>query len=179
MRKFVLVAALMFTVSFLGGCATIEGWFGDSRPVVTSSANVADGVEAATVPVASLPESVRKLIPEGMDVVVINREDLVSEDAAHIPLVGEFDDTAIGTAFDAGMHIAKTFFPALAGWEALLALFFRRKRQHYVGAFKSLFPGDKNIDLGGALSSVEAALGMTHSSEGSEEVFEAELEEAA
>jgi hypothetical protein len=127
MRKFVLVAALMFTVSFLGGCATLEGWFGDSRPVVTSSANVADGVEAATVPVASLPESVRKLIPEGMDVVVINREDLVSEDAPHIPLVGEFDDTAIGTAFDAGMHIAKTFLSCFGGLGSFASTVFPQK----------------------------------------------------
>lgn len=177
MRKFAIFAPLVLALTLFTGCAALDEWFGDDQMVVTSSENVSEGATAATVPVASLPEAVRNLVPEGMDVVVINRADLVSPDAAHIPLMGEFGDTAVGTAFDAAMHIGKTFFPALVGWEALLVLFFRRKRKHYVGAFKSLWPSDKNVDLGSSLGSVAAALGMTHSSEATEEVFEAELEE--
>ena len=75
------------------------------------------------------------------------------------------------------ISFGKTFFPALIGWEALLVLFFRRKRKHYVGAFKALWPSDKNVDLGASLGSVAAALGMTHSSEGTEALYEEETEE--
>ena len=80
------------------------------------------------------------------------------------------------TLFDAGMKIATGFVPALAGWEAMLALFFKRKRKHYVKAFKAAMPLDKNVDLGGALAGITAALGVTHSSSSTQEVFEEEEE---
>jgi hypothetical protein len=176
MKKFFIAGFLAFG---LLSCAAVSEFFGDEQMVVTTLDNVVEGEEFATVPVDQLPESVRELVPEGMDVVVVPKEALVSEDAQHIPLMGEMSDTAIGTAFDAAMHIGKTFIPALAGWEALLALGFKRKRKHYVKAFKALVPTDKNVDVGGLVAGVTAALGMTHSSPETEDVFDAEEEEEA
>ena len=176
MRKFMIAGLLLFGIV---SCQAVSEFMGGESLVVTTADNVVDGEEFATVPVDQLPESVRELVPEGMDVVVVPKEALVSEDAQHIPLMGEMSDTAIGTAFDAAMHIGKTFIPALAGWEALLALGFKRKRKHYVKAFKALVPTDKNVDVGGVVAGVTAALGMTHSSPETEDVFDAEEEEEA
>ena len=74
--------------------------------------------------------------------------------------------------FDAVMTVAKGFVPGLVGWEAMLALLFKRKRKHYVRAFKAVIPMDKKVDLGDAASAVSAALGMTHSSKASETAAE-------
>ena len=178
MKNFIITAALgLFTIVGLASCQAVKGFFGGEEMVVTTAENVVEGSTAASVPVGELPENVRNLFPEGMDVVVASKSDLLSEDSPYIPLGGAMSDTAIGTAFDAAMHIGKTFIPALAGWEALLALGFKRKRTHYVKAAKALLPWDKNVDVGGALAGVTAALDMTHSSKNTEEVFEDEDEE--
>jgi hypothetical protein len=178
MRKFILsFAASMLLVMGVGSCQSVRDFFGGDDLVVTTPDMVVDGSDAALIPVDSLPDKVRKLIPDGMEVVVAPKSDLVSEDAQHIPLMGEFNDTAIGTAVNAAIQIGKTMVPGLAGWEALLLLLFKRKRQHYGRAFKALVPIDKNVDLGGAVAGVSAALGLTHSSEGSQATFEEELEE--
>jgi len=174
MKKFLIAGILAAT---LFSCKAVGDFFGGDDLVVTTADNVAEGVEYAPVPVDQLPDSVQALVPEGTEVVVVPREDLVSEDAEHIPLGGPMGDTAIGTAFDAAMHIGKTFVPALAGWEALLALGFKRKRKHYIKAVKALVPTDKNVDVGGAIAGLTAALGMTHSSPETEEVFDSEEEE--
>ena len=175
MKNFItpLILGIIMVAGF-SSCRTYESFFEDSDLVVTTPENVAAGVEYAPVPMDQLPKAVREAIPEGTQVVVVNKEDLASEESAHIPLSGALGDTAIGTAFDAGLAIAKGFIPGLAGWEALLVLLFRRKRKHYVNAFRSIVPLDKKVDVGAAVSSVGAALGMTHSSPESEAAFEAE-----
>ena len=160
MKKFLIAGVLAAT---LFSCKAVGELFGEDM-VVTTVDNVAEGVDYAPIPVDQLPDSVQALVPEGTEVVVVPKDALVSADAQHIPLGGTMGDTAIGTAFDAAMHIGKTFVPALAGWEALLALGFKRKRKHYVKAVKALVPTDKNVDVGGAIAGLTAALGMTHSS---------------
>jgi hypothetical protein len=174
MRNLIIASVLLLGIV---SCKAVGEFFGGEDLVVTTADNVAEGVEYAPVPVDQLPDSVQALVPEGTEVVVVPKEALVSEDSQHIPLAGPMGDTAIGTAFDAAMHIGKTFVPALAGWEALLALGFKRKRKHYVKAVKALVPTDKNMDFGGAIAGLTAALGMTHSSPETEEVFDAEEEE--
>jgi len=179
MRKFIFsLAASIVLVMGVGSCQSVRDFFGGEELVVTTPEMVVEGSQAAPVPLESLPESVRKFIPEGLEVVVAPKSDLISEDSQHIPLMGEFGDTAIGTAVDAALQIGKTMVPALAGWEALLVLLFKRKRQHYAKAIKALVPTDKNVDLGGAVAGISAALGLTHSSEGSQATFEEEEEEA-
>tara|TARA_Y100000296_G_scaffold65856_1_gene77672 strand:- start:676 stop:1209 length:534 start_codon:yes stop_codon:yes gene_type:complete len=173
MKKFIVASVLAFG---LFSCQAVSDFFGGEEMVVTTADNVVAGSTAAPIPVSELPADVQAMVPEGMEVVIAPKSDLVSNTAAHIPLMGQFDDTAIATAYEAGMHIAKTFVPGLAGWEALLALLFVRKRKHYVNAFKSALPLDKNVDIGGAVSSLTAALGMTHSSETTEAAWAEEEE---
>jgi len=182
MKKFAFIATLFLALSLTASCSAlnaVKDILGTEDLVVTSLDNVAEGVNAKAVNLDSLPEDVRKLIPEGMEVAVIDRADLVDPEAAHIPLMSEFGDTAIATAFDASMHIGKTFFPALAGWEALLAVFFRRKRSHYSNAFKAIWPSDKNVDIGGSVAALGSALGMTHSSKGTEKTWDGETAKKA
>ena len=102
-----------------------------------------------------------------------NKDQLVV-DAAYIPAGGELDGDALGGIIDAGFGIASTFLPGLAAWEGIVTMFSKRKRKHYVKAAKAVLPMDKKVDLGGAVGSVAAALGLSHSSEGSKEVFEDE-----
>lgn len=173
MKNFItpLILGIIMVAGF-SSCRTYDSFFKDSDLVVTTPENVAAGVDYAPVPMDQLPEAIQAAIPEGTQVVVVDKADLASEESAHIPLSGALGDTAIGTVFDAGMEIAKGFIPGLAGWEALLVLLFRRKRKHYVNAFRSIVPLDKKVDVGGAVASVSAALGMTHSSPESEAAFD-------
>ena len=180
MNKF-LISLCVVGVLFGAGCKTVSEFFGGEELVITTQENVADGASRAVIPVDQLPENLKGLVPTGTQFVVSNADDLKSENAPHFPIVaGEgsayLTDTSIGTAFDAVMTIGKTVFPALAGWEALLAVFFKRKRKHYANAIKSLVPTDKNVDVGSALASVTAALGMTHSSSTTEEAWTDEME---
>ena len=82
----------------------------------------------------------------------------------------------MGGMIDAGFGIAKTFIPALAGWEGMVTLFSKRKRKHYGKALKAIVPTDKNMDFGGAVGSLASALGMSHSSTTSQTAFEEEEE---
>ena len=183
MKKF-LMSLCVVGVLFSCGCKTVSEFLGGEDLVITTPENVTVGANSAVIPVNQLPENLKSMVPAGTQFVVANADDLKSADAPHFPLVtGEgsdyFTDTSIGTAFDATMTIGKTIFPALAGWEALLAIFFKRKRKHYSNAIKSLIPTDKNVDMGSALASVTAALGMTHSSPTTEEAWtdESEMDE--
>lgn len=78
------------------------------------------------------------------------------------------------TLWNAVWRVLIGFVPALAGWEAVLALFFRRKREHYVKAIKAAVPYDANVDMSGFLSGILAALGANHSSETTKETWEEE-----
>ena len=180
MNKFI-ISLCVVGVLFGTGCKTVSEFFGGEELVITTSENVAAGAHSAVIPVDQLPDNLKSMVPAGTQFVVANADDLKSAEAPHFPIVaGEgsdyLTDTSIGTAFDAVFTIGKTMFPALAGWEALLAIFFKRKRKHYANAIKSLVPHDKNVDMGGALASVTAALGMTHSSSTTEEAWTEETD---
>jgi hypothetical protein len=153
-------------------CAALEGFFGEGT-VFTTQDQLVDGEEGAIIPFDQLPDSVKDKIPEGTSLVMANKDQLVV-DAAYIPAGGELDGDALGGIIDAGFGIASTFLPGLAAWEGIVTMFSKRKRKHYVKAAKAVLPMDKKVDLGGAVGSVAAALGLSHSSEGSKEVFEDE-----
>ena len=153
-------------------CAALEGFFGEGT-VFTPQDQLVDGEEGAIIPFDQLPDSVKDKIPEGTSLVMANKDQLVV-DAAYIPAGGELDGDALGGIIDAGFGIASTFLPGLAAWEGIVTMFSKRKRKHYVKAAKAVLPMDKKVDLGGAVGSVAAALGLSHSSEGSKEVFEDE-----
>jgi len=156
----------------LGSCAVLEGFFGEGT-VFTTQDQLQEGEEAAIIPWDQLPDAIKDKIPEGTALVMANKDQLVAN-AAYIPVGGELDGDALGGIIDAVFGVASTFLPALAAWEGVVTMFSQRKRKHYVKAIKSVLPLDKNVDIGGAVGSVAAALGLSHSSEASKEVFEDE-----
>ena len=149
----------------VASCAALESFFGEGA-VVTTADQLAEGEEAPVIPWQQLPDELKAQIPEGTEVVMANKDQLV-EEAAYVPLGGELDGDSIGGIIDAGFGIASTFLPGLAAWEGVVTLFSQRKRKNYAKAIKAAVPTDKNIDLAGAVAGVAAALGMSHTSEGS------------
>ena len=156
-------------------CAALEGFFGEGT-VVTTADQLAEGEEAPVIPWEQLPDEIKSKIPEGTEVVMANKDQLVDE-AAYIPLGGDLDGDALGGIIDAGFGIASTFIPTLAAWEGVVTLFSQRKRKHYGKAIKAIVPTDKNVDLGGALGSIASALGASHSSQHSKEAYEEDEED--
>ena len=155
-------------------CAALEGFFGEGT-VFTTADQLEEGQEGAVIPFDQLPDSVKAKIPEGTSLVMATKDQLKA-DAAYVPAGGALDGDAMGGMIDAGFGIAKTFIPALAGWEGMVTLFSKRKRKHYGKALKAIVPTDKNMDFGGAVGSLASALGMSHSSTTSQTAFEEEEE---
>ena len=169
---------LLFTAILgtgLMSCAALEGFFGEGT-VFTTADQLVEGQEGAIIPYDQLPDAVKSKIPEGTSLVMANKDQLMV-DAAYIPVGGDIDGDAMGGMIDAGFGIAKTFIPALAGWEGMVTLFSKRKRKHYGKALKAIVPTDKNMDFGGAVGSLASALGMSHSTENSKGAFEEDEEE--
>tara|TARA_R110001583_G_scaffold179135_1_gene335678 strand:+ start:1982 stop:2521 length:540 start_codon:yes stop_codon:yes gene_type:complete len=169
---------LLFTAILgtgLMSCAALEGFFGEGT-VFTTADQLVEGQEGAIIPYDQLPDAVKSKIPEGTSLVMANKDQLMV-DAAYIPVGGDIDGDAMGGMIDAGFGIAKTFIPALAGWEGMVTLFSKRKRKHYGKALKAIVPTDKNMDFGGAVGSLASALGMSHSTENSKMAFEEDEEE--
>jgi hypothetical protein len=167
---------LLFTAILgtgLMSCAALEGFFGEGT-VFTTADQLVEGQEGAIIPYDQLPDAVKSKIPEGTSLVMANKDQLMV-DAAYIPVGGDIDGDAMGGMIDAGFGIAKTFIPALAGWEGMVTLF--SKRKHYGKALKAIVPTDKNMDFGGAVGSLASALGMSHSTENSKMAFEEDEEE--
>ena len=175
----IFITLLITAVLGMGlvSCAALEGVFGEGT-VITTADQLEEGQAAPTIPWDQLPEEIKAHIPEGTEVVMATKEQL-KEDAAFIPVGGELDGGSLGGIIDAGFGIAKTFIPSLAAWEGIVTLFSQRKRKHYVKAAKSLVPTDKNMDFGGAVAGVSAALGLSHSSKSTKEVFESDEEETS
>ena len=68
-------------------CAALESIFGEGT-VVTTADQLAEGEVAPVIPWQQLPEEIKAQIPEGTEVVMANKDQLVT-DAAYIPLGGE------------------------------------------------------------------------------------------
>jgi hypothetical protein len=165
MRSILNLAIVAFLGLGVASCAALESFFGEGA-VVTTADQLAEGEEAPVIPWQQLPDELKAQIPEGTEVVMATKDQL-TEEAAYIPLGGELDGDSIGGIIDAGFGIASTFLPGLAAWEGVVTLFSQRKRKNYAKAIKAAVPSDKNIDLAGAVAGVAAALGMSHTSEGS------------
>ena len=172
----IVITFLITAVIAVGfsSCAALEGFFGEGT-VFTTADQLEEGQEGAVIPFDQLPDSVKAKIPEGTSLVMATKEQLKA-DAAYVPAGGALDGDAMGGMIDAGFGIAKTFIPALAGWEGMVTLFSKRKRKHYGKALKAIVPTDKNMDFGGAVGSLASALGMSHSSTTSQTAFEEEEE---
>ena len=165
MKSILNVAVVAVLGLGVASCAALESIFGEGA-VVTTADQLAEGEEAPVIPWQQLPDEIKSQIPEGTEVVMANKDQLVA-DAAYLPLGGELDGDSIGGIIDAGFGIASTFIPGLAAWEGIATLFSQRKRKNYAKAIKAAVPTDKNIDLAGAVAGIGAALGIAHTSEGS------------
>ena len=164
---------LLFTAVLgvgLLSCTALEGVFGEGT-VFTTADQLVEGEQGAIIPFDQLPDSVKSKIPEGTSLVMASKDQL-KVDAAYVPAGGDPDGDDVGGMVDAAFGVASTFIPGLAAWEGVVTLFSKRKRKHYVRAAKALIPTDKNMDLGGAVGSLAAALGISHSSENSSQAFE-------
>tara|TARA_Y100000004_G_scaffold134316_1_gene151901 strand:- start:10 stop:573 length:564 start_codon:yes stop_codon:yes gene_type:complete len=171
---FLSIGAVLLASVLFASCAALESFFGEGT-VVTTLDQVQEGAEVATIPLDQLPESIREKFPNQTELVVADTEQL-KEGAKYVQLGGELTDGGFEGLLTAGMEIGKAFIPGLAAWEGALAMFSRRKRKHWVKVAKATVPhkGDSTINLGGALTSMGAALGITHSSEASAQAVEKE-----
>lgn len=167
--------APFFLLPFLflvGACSTLGDIFGEGT-VVTTSDQVLEGGEYAVIPTEDLPEEVLSALPEGQEVVVTDREDLV-EGATYVPADGVVTDQGMEGLIRTAFGVGSAFLPGLAAWEGVALFLSKRKRKHYAKAVKAAVPTDRNIDLGEAVRSIGAALGFNHSSTDSEAAFEHE-----
>jgi hypothetical protein len=185
LRKF---APLVLGVALIAGCASLKDTVNDQGLVITAPEFVAPGDALVTVKVADLPEDILAKIPEELqdeELVVVDK-DLLSDDVPFVPILAgraeweaAMDDPNVTAGFfDAIMAILLSLFPALAAWEGMLILLFRRKRDHWINFVKKVLPwankdaGD--VNLGSAFLDVLKAVGGLHSSEATEAVFEEE-----
>ena len=171
-----IILTLVFTAVLgtgLMSCAALEDFFGEDT-VFTTADQLEEGEQGAIIPFDQLPESVKSKIPEGTSLVMANKDQLVT-DAAYVAAGGVSDGDDMGGLIDAIFGVAGTFIPGLAAWEGIVTMFSQRKRKHYVRAFKSIVPTDKNMDIGGAVGAVASALGISHSSENSASAFEDDI----
>lgn len=169
MRNFATYIFIPF-LFLLGACTTLADVFGEGT-VITTTDQVAEGGEYAVIPVDQLPEEVLASLPEGQEVVVAGREDLV-EGATYVPADGVVDENAVEGIIRTAFGVGSAFIPGLAAWEGVALLLSKRKRKHYKTAVKAAVPLDNKIDLGEAAHAVAAALGLVHSSPESEKAFE-------
>ena len=174
MKKIFLLGVLLVFSAGLASCSVFD-WVNDKNLVVTTIDQVKDGSrgDLVVLPTEKIPEKYRESWKD--DVVVVAPEDSLKPDAAFVPLSTEgdsWDMGAVGTLLSAAAKAGATFFPPLAGLEALLLLLFRRKREHYKNEVKSILPVNGSVDLTEGVKSVGRALGMVHSSESSKEAFE-------
>ena len=169
------LVALPFT-----SCGVMD-WVNEQDMVLTTLDQVKDAEKGDVVilPTDQIPEKYRETWKD--EVVVMAPEDSLKPNSAFIPVSTDKSDWGSGTIVTAAQSVLKagtTFFPWLAGFESLLLLLFRRKRQHYANALKSLAPTGEGINFKEGLRSVGKALGMVHSSETTKDVFEDEEAEA-
>ena len=170
----VLLPIIMFISLFMGvtSCASLEEEFGPDT-VFTTSDQVVTGGEFARVPIEQLPASISEALPPGKEIVLTSKEYL-AEEATYVPLGGELTEKGTEGIVKTIFGIGSAFIPGLAAWEGIAMLLSKRKRKHYARAVKKATPHDGRIDLSEAAKSIAAALGISHSSKGTEAEFEHE-----
>ena len=167
-----LAASLVIMTGFTS-CKLLSDLFGEDT-VVTTPSQLVEGADMEPVPLETLPASMLEDLPEGTQLVLADREDLI-EEGAYVPFSpGDGDVPGI---LDALIGVGSAFVPGIAAWEGVLTLISRRKRKNYAKAIKAMVPTDSNVDIAGTLHGVAAALGVSHTSEASEMAVLEEEEE--
>lgn len=169
-----VVAALVIMTSF-SSCKMLSELFGEDT-IVTTPSQLVEGSDMELLPLDTLPASVVGDFPEGTELVLADREDLI-EDGSYVPFSpGEGDVPGI---IDALIGVGAAFVPGIAAWEGVLTLISRRKRKNYAKAIKALAPTDTKVDLGEGMKAVAAAIGAAHSTESSKIAAEEEFNKKA
>lgn len=159
-NKNILGFLLAFVLLFVGCTSILPNLEGK---VITTSEYIIPGndSEVAPVPPDALPEKLREAW-QGKTIVLAPKE-AVQSDAPQVPLYPKSAvDTAVGDMVAIGFDILSAFFPWLAAYSGVIALLFRRPRQHFADAIKAALPLDGNIDLKGSVMSLAKGLGMLH-----------------
>ena len=173
MKKFLLVF-LGFIVVMMSSCELLKNAVHDK--VITTDKFILEDQKdnVKHIPLEDLSEGTRKYMEENFpgEKIVLADVDQVKPDAFKLTLdPGSSDFWGDVLAF-AG-KVGGSFWPPLVALEGLGALFFRRKRDHYLSAIRAALPTDGKVDLADAVMSVGKALGFGHSSKETKDVFEA------
>jgi hypothetical protein len=177
-KNMMCILALLAVVTVPTSCGVMD-WVNQQEMVLTTLSQVQEGQrgEAVILPTEEIPEQYRESWKDET-VVMVPKESLVGE-AAFVPLSTEssaWDSNAFLSLAQGALSVGSTFIPQLAGFEALLLLLFRRKRKHYKNALVAMAPTGEGMNFVEGAKSIGKALGMSHSSTGTEEVFEEEEE---
>ena len=170
MNKNILGFFLAFVLIF-AGCAGYPPYL-EGKVITTSEWVLPDYKgEVGSVPVESLPQELQDAW-EGKTIVLVPKEAVMAE-APQIPL--KPNDNWLGFAEGVatiGWDVLSGLFPSLAAYAGIIALLFRRPRQHFADALKAALPLDGTVDLKGAVVSVAKGLGMLHTQKVVEEPLE-------
>jgi len=175
MNKNILGFLLGFVLLFAGCTTVIPNLEGK---VITTSEFVIPGNEGqiASVPIEALPQKLRDAWKD--KTVVLAPKDAVLPDAPQVPLYPKSAvDDATGDMVAIAFDILSAFFPWLAAYSGIIALLFKRPRQHFADAIKAALPLDGNIDLKGSVTSLAKGLGMIHSQVASKQVETSRIDE--
>jgi len=175
-KKMMCILVLLTVVAVPTSCGVMD-WINQQDMVLTtlSQVEVEHREKVMVLPTDQIPEEYRESWKD--EVVVMAPEESLLPNSSFVPVSTEssdWDNNALVSVAQTALKIGSTFIPQLAGFEALLLLLFRRKRKHYKNALVAMAPTGEGMNFVEGAKSIGKALGMSHSSEGSEEVFEEE-----
>ncbi len=169
-NKNILGFLLAFVLLF-AGCAGYPPYL-EGKVITTSEWVLPDYKgDVGSVPVENLPQELQDAWA-GKTVVVVPKE-AVKAEAPQIPL--KPNDNWLGFIegiATIGLDVLIGFFPGLAAYAGIIALLFRRPRQHFADAVKAIVPSDGTVDIKGAVVSVAKGLGMLHTGKTVQEPLE-------
>ena len=126
--------------------------------------------EVTEVPIDKVPLDLKNVI--GNRKVVIGPVDAFKTGVGTIPVTSIGGEGWFGDLLTGLLRIGGAIWPPLLAFEGIAGVLFKRKRKHYANALRALVPLDGKVEIGPALGSIVKALGVSHSSKKTEEVFE-------
>jgi|ETNvirnome_2_300_1030623.scaffolds.fasta_scaffold01291_7 hypothetical protein len=173
-----LIASLALIMVLFTSCSLLQSLVGPDK-VLTTTGSVKKGREndGLTIDPSKLSAPVQKFFEKnypGESIVLISA-DAVKEGADAIPVTQE-GPGVWASLWSLAVKFGGQVWPPLLALESIGLALFRRKRKHYGVALKSILPTNGKIEVVPALSSVARALGLSHSSVKTAEMFEKEEE---
>lgn len=158
-----LVIYVMAALMLFASCALLQSVLGKDK-VITTEGNLKPGSESITIPLRDIDPAVKKVLDDkfpGEEIVLADKKDL-KENGVGFPITVETGFW--GDLFAFVGRIGGMFFPPLLALEAIGAVLFKRKREHWLSVLKAIIPANGKIEVVKALSSIGKAIGVTHSS---------------